>query len=29
VAKTVQQLHWLNDTLVQLGMVDRALPLTA
>jgi hypothetical protein len=27
-AKTVQQLEWLNDTLAQLGMADRAYPLS-
>jgi hypothetical protein len=27
-AKTAQQLEWLNDTLTQLGMSDRAYPLT-
>jgi hypothetical protein len=26
-AKTVKQLEWLNDTLTQLGMADRAFPL--
>jgi hypothetical protein len=26
-AKTVRQLEWLNDTLAQLGMADRAFPL--
>jgi len=26
-ARTVSQLHWLNDILVQLNMADRCYPL--